>query len=83
MEVNILELIFQDDIEGLTLKYQHYKKLLNKIMTEASESDYKDIKPFQEKILKRVKFIHENMILLGIKIEELKLSNSILLSNFR
>ncbi len=80
MTSNLLELVFEDEISQLTERYKHYKVLLNRIMTEASQSEFSDIKPFQEKILKRVKYIHENMIAIGLRLEELKLSNSLLLS---
>jgi hypothetical protein len=78
MEVNILELVFNDKLSELVERHNHYKRLLDKIMSEASQSEYNDLKPFQDKILKRVKYIHENMISLGLLIEELKLEKQML-----
>ena len=83
MSVNLLELVRNEKISELIERHNHYKRLLDKIMTEASQSEYCDIKPFQEKILKRVKYIHENMVALGLLIEELKLENHLLEQNSR
>jgi ABC-type uncharacterized transport system ATPase subunit len=80
MTSNLLEIVFKDELSELTERYQQYKYLLNRIMTEASQSEFSDLKPFQEKILKRVKYIHENMIAIGLRLEELKLQNTLLLS---
>ncbi len=78
MAVNLLELTFNEEISELTEQHSHYKRLLDKIMTEASLSEYSDLKPYQDKILKRVKYIHENMMTLGLLIEELKLKKQML-----
>jgi hypothetical protein len=78
MAVNLLELTFNEEISELTEQHSHYKRLLDKIMTEAALSEYSDLKPYQDKILKRVKYIHENMMTLGLLIEELKLKKQML-----
>lgn len=80
MAMNLLELTFDEEISELSERHSHYKRLLDKIMTEASLSEYCDLKPYQDKILKRVKFIHENMMTLGLLIEELKLKKQLLCS---